>query len=101
MIRHSVRSFAWRDAWRRGCNKLITVRDMVNSRICEAWASSFIAMNEFDSENMIPLSTMSGVIGAGDGVARVEVEGEFVFDCDLNENFCFCDNFVRSVATAC
>jgi hypothetical protein len=74
---------------------------MDNNRTCEAWASSFIERNAFDSENMIPLSMMSGVRGVGDGVGGVEVAGEFVFDCDLKENFGFCDNFFCSAATEC
>jgi hypothetical protein len=75
--------------------------DMDNSRTGEAWASSFIERNEFDLESMIPLSTMSGVSGVGDGVAGVDADGEFVFASDLKENFGICDNFFCSAATDC
>jgi hypothetical protein len=77
------------------------LQDMDNSRTCEAWASSFIERKEFDSENMIPLSAMSGMSGAGDAVVGVDVDGECVFDCDLKENFGCCDNFFCSAATDC
>lgn len=60
-----------------------------------------IESNAFDSENTIPLSMMSGTSGAGDGVGSVDVDGEFVLDCDLKANFGFCDNFFCSAATDC